>query len=400
MSEYEGRVVGRFVPIDFVHRSRDARVAVVSWRALNPRVSRCGIFHFEDTLTEVDAADVIAPKVSRVDPRWLQRVTKVAKRFDVPLDAVRPNRDAPLDREYDLLLVSCENMGDLNHMGPLEPWLERARKSVCYLGELWAKETPPRGSTQAARLRMFDHILLTNYGTIDTLAREIEMPVSYLPPAVDSLFFCPHPAPPERCIDIYNMGRRSESTHEAIKAFADERQLFYLHDTRIGNTLANPKEHRRMLAHLLARTKYFLTYPGKVDLAESTKGQEDIGARYFEGAAGGVVMVGKAPQTPVFSEYFDYEDVVIEMPYGSRDIASVYDALESEPEAVAAIRRRNLVHSLRRHDWAYHWRDVLGRLGMEPLPRLGERVTRLHALADELATPNLASTLSLPYDEA
>ncbi len=379
------------VSIDYMLQDVNSRIAIISWRLVAPRVSRCGIFQFEDVLAQIDAVDIVAPQASLADPRWALKLTTAARRARLPTKWLAGRRIPPLRKEYDLLFVVCESAADLKHMGPLEPWLERSRKSICYLGEMWRNQTPKKGSAGARCLAQFDHVLLTCFGTIEALSQEIERPVSYLPPAVDSLFFCPHPQPPQRCIDIYNMGRRSESTHRATKALAAERNLFYLHDTLRGNNFADPVEHRRLLAQLIMRTKYFVTYPGKVDLTKSTKGQEEVGGRYFEGAAGGAVMIGRAPETPMFARYFDYEGAVIEMPYGTEDVASVYDALESQPEVVERIRLSNVVHSLTRQDWAYHWKEVLRELGMEPLPQLAARTDRLRGLAAAIESNELPS---------
>jgi hypothetical protein len=239
---------------------------------------------------------------------------------------------------------------------------------------------PKRGETLARELGKFDRIMVSSYECVEPLADAVERPVTYCPPTVDSLAFLPYPDPPERCIDIYGMGRRSQSTHEAFKALASKRHLFYLYDT-VHAKAADISEHRALLAQLIMRTKYFVANPGKIDQPELLQGQEELAARHFEGAAGGAVMIGHVPNTPAFAEYFGYEGAVFHMPYGTEDVASVYDALESTPDAVERIRLRNVTQSLLRHDWAYQWRDLLVNLGMEPLPQLSARLEQLRTVA-------------------
>jgi hypothetical protein len=279
-------------------------------------------------------------------------------------------------------------------MRQLEPWLQNCRKSVCYVEEMW-REEPKTRRKLVRQLAKFDHILLGCYDSIEPLAEEIERPVTYFPPAVDSLAFCPYPDPPERCIDIYWMGRRTDLTHEALRALASDRSLFYLYDTIRGNHPVDYREHRRLLAELIMRTKYFVANPAKRnDVPGSTHGQQELGSRHFEGAAGGAVMIGKVPETPVFAKYFTGEGAVFDMPYDTDDVASVYDTLESEPQAVERMRLANLRQSLLKHDWAYHWREFLPKVGMEPLPQLTARIEHLGNLAAAIRSDGVALPVS------
>ena len=374
--------------IKYVCEGENSRVAIVSWRGLWPIISRCTLFEFEDVLAQIDAVDIIAPQASLQDPRWARILREGARRARMPARLMSGWHTRRVQKEYDLLFVVCESVADLRHMGPLEPWLECSSRSICYIVEMWRDNIPKRGTSDARRLAQFDHVLLSWSGTTEKLSQEIGRPVGFFPPAVDSLFFCPSPEPLERCIDVYYMGGgRSESTHSAVKALSNRRKLFYMYDTRHGNSFTDPTEHRRMLAEFLKRTKYFFAYPGKVDRPSVTKGQEEVGARYFEAAASGAVIIGQAPVSPIFARYFNYEGAVIDLPYGSADIESVLDALESDQDYIAQIRLNSITNALTKHDLAYHWPDVLRRVGMEPLPKLRDRVAQLQERATEIAVP-------------
>lgn len=112
-----------------------------------------------------------------------------------------------------------------------------------------------------------------------------------------------------------------------------------------------------------------------------TEGQQEVGFRFFEGAAAGVVMIGEPPNVASFSENFDWPDAVVRLPLGSTEIGAVIDELEGQPERVARIRRDNVANALRRHDWVYRWNQVLEVVGLEPTAAARNRQARLAALA-------------------
>ena len=58
----------------------------------------------------------------------------------------------------------------------------------------------------------------------------------------------------------------------------------------------------------------------------------EIGPRFYEGAAGGAVLIGQVPTNcQVFDRDFDWTDAVIDMPFHSTDIAERISALDAEP---------------------------------------------------------------------
>ena len=73
------------------------------------------------------------------------------------------------------------------------------------------------------------------------------------------------------------------------------------------------------------------------------------------------------------------------------DVLEVLAALESEPERISAISRRNAVEALLHHDWAYRWREMFRIARIEPSPGLATRERRLSELAALATAPeNLA----------
>jgi len=366
-----------------VHRHADAaRVVVVSLRGPVQQVSRCLMYEFEDTIADLDAADIVGPTRTRAPSRcrhWLRRGWRRVAGFH-QIEGTRQALPAT-GRGYDLMFLPLENIEDLFLFGDLRPWLECSRKRICWLVELWANNIQNHvGALEL--LRQFDAVAVGCQGSTAPLQEAIGKPCFYLPPAVDTLRAWPGDRPAPRHIDVYSMGRRSPRTHQALLELADQRGWFYAYDTVRSNEVIEATQHRLLLANTIKRTRFFIANKAKIDVPEQTGGQQEVGYRFFEGAAGGTVMLGEPPTTTTFHDLFGWEDAVIELPYGSDQIAGVIDELQRSPERIANIRARNVRESLRRHDWAYRWRQVLDQVGMSPAAALTARETRLRHLAE------------------
>jgi hypothetical protein len=164
---------------------------------------------------------------------------------------------------------------------------------------------------------------------------------------------------------------------------AEQRQIFYIYDTIDKMDTFYRRQHRSLLANIAKRSRYFIANTGKINKTVETQGQNEIGSRFFEGAAAGTVMIGDPPENGVFKKHFDWPDAVIHVPYDTADIAEVLTDLDSQPDRLAKIRKNNVVQSLLRHDWVYRWRDILDIVGLEPKPTLLEREQRLKELAGD-----------------
>jgi hypothetical protein len=134
------------------------------------------------------------------------------------------------------------------------------------------------------------------------------------------------------------------------------------------------------VANLAKRSRYFLVAPGKINSPE-TKGQIEIGLRYFEGSAAGAVLLGQAPDCEPFRRLFGWPDSVIEIKPDGSDVRDVLESLAKQPERLSEISRRNAAEALLRHDWGYRWSEVLDIAGLKPTPELEARKRRLRELA-------------------
>jgi hypothetical protein len=193
---------------------------------------------------------------------------------------------------------------------------------------------------------------------------------------------CPYPDGPARVIDVYAMGRRPEGTHAALLQLAARRHWYYLYDTVAGNVgFTDHREHRAQLGDRIRRSRYFLANHGKANAPGEIGAQQEVGQRFFEGAAGGAVLFGAAPRTVHFQEWFGWPDAVVDLPYDSGEVGACLESLESDPARVERIRRTNVIHSLRRHDHVHRWSQLLEFLGLPETPAMRSRKTALEERA-------------------
>ncbi len=366
--------------------SEPARILLFSQRGLSPLISRCFSYELEDTIAAVDDVELIAPgyRVSLGDLVY-RAVNKAGRRTRLLRGvnpAVTPLR---IDRPYQLFFAVFQFANDLPTLNALKGWRDRCAQAICLIEELWTQDLG-RFASQLAILREFDQVLTNCRSTVEPLAQAIGRPVHYLAPGVDALRFFPGQSPPDRPIDLYNMGRRDPCTHAALLSYSRERGLFYLYDTLRGNLpVLDPAEHRALLAEKLKRTGFFIANKAKANEGGERGVQEEVGFRFFEGAAAGTVMIGDAPDVDSFQQNFDWPDAVVPLPYGSTEVAGLLDALIRDPERLQSIRVANIRNSLARHDWSYRWDQVLQWAGMGRPAALARRQARLEDLAASLS---------------
>jgi hypothetical protein len=380
----------------FHAKAPDPRTLCVSYRDIAPVISRSIRYEFEDLIAAVDAVDVIAP-AEVADPadaasplrsgtRTLQRLAvKLGRRLQAKSEGLLPItglRRLPSDvsHNYDIVFVSVERAGDLYDLGPSAMWRSVARVSMCYIQELYASDVPALGDLIKV-LRGFDHIFVGYQGTIETLAEATGRQCHYLVPSTDTLKFCPYPEAPARVIDFYAMGRRPPKTHEALLRMAEAGGQYYMYDTVTNCPIPSHIEHRSRLAEMIKRSRFFLVNPARRDDPERTGGQEELGFRFVEGAAGGAVLVGAAPRNLSFGEEFGWQDAVTSLPFDSGEIADVIAELDADPDRVERIMKTNVVNSLRRHDHVYRWGQVLAIAGMKETKAMESRRRELEELA-------------------
>ena len=353
-------------------------------RGFMHHVFRGAIYEAEDVLLDVDDVDLIALRPARFAMARRELHKKLVWR-DFTNRVIWMNlafRPAYLDRDYDLFVAYLPLTQDLTHLSGIRNWKRRCRTSICWVDEVWAADMPRLKSWLSA-LDSFDHIAVGYLGTVEPLSATLGRPCHYVPMGVDAIRFSPFPGRPRRCIDILSIGRRRAELHRACAKRADEKQLFYLHDTINASysSVEDHREHRDMLASKMKRSRYFVVAPAKIGTREGTRGQVEVGLRYYEGAAAGAVMIGQAPVCDAYRMLFDWPDAVVELKLDASDFDGLMHQLESDPERLESIGRRNAERALLQHDWVYRWERILEIAGFQASPALLRRKARLMELA-------------------
>jgi hypothetical protein len=368
----------------------------MSWR--RPRIcmfTARGFFHHafmgviydgEDVLLDIDDVDLIRLKPARMYQlrQSIQRRIvwhDFTRTFVFANMAFEPIR---LTKEYDLFIAYLSFISDLIQVPAVRGWKDYCRTSVCWIDEIHASDISKLKYWLPA-LTHFDHIVVGYSGTVAAAAEALKRPCHGVPIGVDALRFSPYPRPPERVIDVYNMGRRSEGLHRALLELAAKKDMFYVYDTFAApNTkIHDHRQHREMLANMVKRSRYFIVAPAKGSWSGATAKQIEPGLRYYEGAAAGTVMMGQIPDCETFHTMFNWPDAVVEIQADGSDVADVIASLAAQPERLLEISRRNAMEALLRHDWTYRWKKILDIVGLEPAPQLEMRENRLKQLAEQ-----------------
>ena len=343
-------------------------------------------YEAEDVFMEADDVDLF-PLEPGVGFRFREKCQRrlLWRGMTRGLASVSPGlRSVRLKKDYDLFFCRVQMLRDLLYVNAVKGWKDRCRTSVCWLDELYSADVV-HSRNYLHILKRFDHVFVGFKESVDPISKVIGRPCHFLPYAVDAIRFSPYPNPPARVVDVYSLGRRLECLHRTLLKFTAQQHMFYVYETlQAGaeNLVSNHRQHRELLANQIKRSRYFLVAPGKANLPEETRGQIEVPARFYEGAAAGTVMIGQAPDCELFRQLFDWRDAVIAIDHNSSDVAVVLAELASQPERLCEISRRNAAEALLRHDWSCRWKQILAVAGLKPMPQLELREKRLKELAD------------------
>ncbi|QDL08871.1 glycosyltransferase family 1 protein [Brasilonema octagenarum UFV-E1] len=375
-------------PLSF-YSNKKPRILVVSMRGFHSEVYRSVDFEFEDLLCTFDYADILTPTLAsgKVNSFKKKLSNNTARAFVKGKLLNSGCMSSILDREYDLLFFLCQHFWDITSINSIKGWREKCRKTVLWIDEIWVKEMEEQKTKLCFELaKDFDYIFTTLSSSVDAIANLVQRPCISLPFAVDAIKFCPYPERPQRHIDVYSIGRRSPIVHKTLLEVAERKNFLYLFDSLKGLQMGDYKEHRTLYSHLIKRSRYFIANKAKFDAIDQTGAQDELCSRFFEGAAGGTVMIGTPPVCEAYTTYFNWSDAVIQIPYDPANVADMITELDARPDYVNRIRKENVMNSLLRHDWVYRWEQVLKQVGLESTPEMLSRKTDLANLADKVKT--------------
>ena len=379
----------RFDPVRLIPGD-GGQVLLLSMRRLARLVAYSMVYEFEDVISDVTGADRIEVRREAALERARRgyKLARIATRSRWLALRLAPRPDTiRLQRDYELFLPIFNHPHELYALQTVPDWRARCRKAACFINEVWVHTLP---EYLLELLTRFDHIFTGTLHSAEGVARIVGRPCSYLPTAVDVLRFAPSQQT-QRCIDVCNIGRRSETTHEALLALARTRKIFYYYDTIAGGAGKHHKQrtfqveehdqHRLLLAALLQRSRYYIVNRSRINQPEYTGDREEISGRFYEGAAAGVVLLGEAPRTKEFQRQFDWPDAVIPMPFDCADVNMRLAELDREPRRLARIYRNNVHHAALRHDWVYRLRTIFETVGMPATDSMQLRESSLRSIA-------------------
>jgi Glycosyl transferases group 1 len=362
-----------------------ARIAVLTSRAFSRMAFQCGHLEAQDVLADCGEVDLIELQAEPGFPRrqqWIRRLMyrDVTRRLAYANPGLRPVR---LTGQYDAIVVMCQTYWDFLNVNAIEDWKDHCRTSICWIDELWASSLPLY-KYWLRSLRRFDHVVVGMNGTVAPLSDALGQACHYVPGAVDAIRFSPFPDPPDRAIDVYSVGRRWNGLHATLLRRAEANGAFYVYDTlQTGESqTADHRQHRNLYANTAKRSRFFVVAPGKVNVPEETRGQIEVGFRYYEGAAAGAVMIGQPPECEAFRAMFDWPDVVVRVNADGSNVDGVLGSLMAQPGLLQEISQRNAEGALLRHDWIHRWKRIFEIAGVRPPQGMQAREIRLKELAE------------------
>jgi hypothetical protein len=281
--------------------------------------------------------------------------------------------------KHELLFAVLPNPWDAKILFGLDGWRQKSKFAACYIAEFWEIDFDAFRDLKSIFSRL-DLIFSGVSSYCSDVSRITGTKVVYTPPGVDAIALCPYPEKPDRCIDVLNVGRRSEVTHRALWTRANAGNFFYVYDTFKNPQVIDFVEHRQLYASLLKRTRYFIANYARIDQPKFRKSAQEISFRFTEGAAAGAVMLGEPPKIPAFSEYFGWPGAIIETPFDSPHIVELISTLDRQPKVVDEIRCSGIKAALERFDWYYVWQRVCAAAGLSDAAGAVERKARLDKL--------------------
>ena len=348
-------------------------IYVLSSRNLVSSVSTDPLYELEDLLVQTCNGRLLAPVLNRFSQWSEQKPFALRHYFDKILDRTtghyEPVENLDSSKEPNVLLIVSLEGASLRLLSSIPRWRQQFDIVSAYVYDAWGPKIYPKFVSQ------LDRIFVPLPEVMETLHRELKVPISLLPFGADALG--EGSSSPHRLVDLMSYGRIPKEDHAAFfNAFnyPGSDRLYYRSTPR--SLERSPKalyaqrrdsEDTKLLYHFLRKTKVVLAYdtlhPGMRQFPHSF-----VTLRWFQGGAAGCAIVGKRPVTPIANELLDWEDSTIELPDDPQaSVACIQDLLQDAPR-LRAIQQRNYLQTLSRHDWRLRIRDWLQELGV-PLPQ-------------------------------
>jgi len=355
-------------------------------------VFRCFDYEFEDVVASIEDAAFYLPSPRYRSP-LLSDLSESLSRNLLKLPWNPAYSFPRIEKSYDIFFAMIMFSYDLEILKRMPNWKNKVGYSICYIDELFVRSLS-KYSEYIDVLSKFDCVVLNCSGTVQTLKEMHGINAMVVSSGIDALRFFPGIPPRSRGIDILSIGRRDEAVHNQFEKLKLQDDWLYLYDTAVMKGFIDHKDHRNNLAHTMTRSQFFVVNPAKFDQKDDSGEQEEIGFRYFEGAAAGNVMIGRIPKNDEYKNHFPWKESVVELPSDPEDVLDFMRDLKQDSERLERISFDNVKGSLCMHDFMYRWQDVLSGCGLESHPAMFKRKESLNNCLNKWANVRKISASS------
>jgi hypothetical protein len=300
---------------------------------------------FEDAVAAASDVDIVSV------PIYSRKVHVAETLHGRRLASVTPPRS-----QYDVCLLIAVGTHIVPSLRYLRHLKQVARRVIVYLYDAWLWELP----TISARGGVWDIVddLFVSFPHVVTAYHdELSRPVHYLPQAISPHWFEPYRT--IRPIDVLSVGRRVPRVHAELLEVSRRRDLFYLYQDIFRPRAIDLRESQSLIGSLCQRARVQVSWSAEHTHPEHESEFAAITLRWFEAAASGSVVVGKAPVTDEFARLFPYDGFVHDLsPAASAsDIGNVLDGALQDRRADE--RRALARHVCTAHTWDARWRELV-----------------------------------------
>lgn len=312
---------------------------------------------FEDEIVRLTGAErVIAP--SRSFPRFIGERIGHGTRYSGARKWV-PKEDYEL--KADVLWVIL--MGPESFTLDLyKGWDKHVGLKILYFFDTYDAHLP--SIRRVVRSTDWDFTSTAFHGARSFLEEETQREWHLVRHAVNLKRF--RPAPKEtRIIDFCAYGRRLEPVHGAMKELCGRNGKYYDYTTTASvQPQLDARDHYNQYAWHLRHSIFNFCWPVEVTSPGLAKAHSPITCRWFEAAASGNVILGKAPQEPGFEEIFG-TDGVIEIDHVNGNLPSLCESLWEKRDCYLerALERRANLSS--KWSWEARIAEILKATGAE-----------------------------------
>jgi len=184
-------------------------------------------------------------------------------------------------------------------------WDRKARYKILYLFDTFPHQY--KLIKKITHQFKFDLLVTSFEESVSELTKVCDQRWHCVPQGVRLERFYPrYPAAEERPpIQITAYGRRDKDTHAAVKKFCQEHQFWYDYTSAKNRELSIPAaEYYQIYAAHLGSSYLSFNWAVEFTHPQRAGGISAITCRWFEAAASGCVLVGKAPKCSEFKKIF------------------------------------------------------------------------------------------------